>query len=37
MTAVLEQSALAIPLDPSLEAREPPEVRGPRQVRTRRK
>src|SRR6478672_1035961 len=28
MTAVLEQSALAIPLDPSLEAREPPEVRG---------
>ena len=28
MTAVLEQSALAIPLDPSLEAHEPPEVRG---------
>ena len=28
MTAVLEQSALAIPLDPSLEAHEPPEVWG---------
>jgi S-adenosylmethionine:tRNA ribosyltransferase-isomerase len=28
MTAVLEQSAFAIPLDPSLEAHEPPEVRG---------
>ena len=32
MTAVLEQttarSALSIPLDPSLEAHEPPEVRG---------
>ena len=28
MTAVLEPSALAIPLDVSLEAHEPPEVRG---------
>ena len=28
MTAVLDRSALAIPLDPALEAHEPPEVRG---------
>ena len=28
MTAVLEQSALAAPLDPALEAHEPPELRG---------
>jgi S-adenosylmethionine:tRNA ribosyltransferase-isomerase len=28
MTALVEQSALLAPLDPSLEARQPPEVRG---------
>jgi S-adenosylmethionine:tRNA ribosyltransferase-isomerase len=28
MTAVVEQSALAAPLDPVLEAHEPPELRG---------